>query len=60
MDEEWSTVRKVTRGLRDAMRSDLGLGPDEDSGRGKSAAADRDPTSRDRASCGAKSRPSVP
>jgi hypothetical protein len=32
MDEERSTVRKVTRALRDAMRGDLGLGPDEDSG----------------------------
>lgn len=32
MDEEWSRVRKVTGALRDAMRGDLGLGPDEDSG----------------------------
>jgi hypothetical protein len=30
MDEERSTVRKVTRALHDAMRGDLGLGPDED------------------------------
>jgi hypothetical protein len=44
MDEEWSHVRKVTRALRDAMRGDLGLGPDEDRDHGKSAeTADRDP-----------------
>jgi hypothetical protein len=32
MDEERSTVRKVTRDLRDAMRGDLGLGPEDDPG----------------------------
>jgi hypothetical protein len=32
MDAEWETARKLRAALRDAMREDLGLSADEDSG----------------------------
>jgi hypothetical protein len=32
MDEAWKTAFKTSVALRDAMRADLGLAPDEDSG----------------------------